>query len=161
MKVSIQTSMGNFVIQLRDNKPTTAGNFANLVKQGFYDGTVFHRVIAGFMIQGGQNLNFDVESIPDEIGNDNRNVAGSIAMAKTSQPNSATSQFFINVADNGNRILDRMGTKFDDVYAVFGQVVEGMDVVLAISRVPVFRNMYGENSQPAMPVTLQKATMAP
>jgi peptidylprolyl isomerase len=159
MKVLFQTTKGNFVIQLRDDKPITAGNFAKLVRQGFYDGTIFHRVIAGFMIQGGQNLSFDVESIPDEIGNGNRNVAGSIAMAKTSQPNSATSQFFINVADNGNRILDRMGTKFDDVYAVFGQVVEGMDVILAISRVPVVRNMYGENSQPAMPVTLQKATM--
>lgn len=161
MNVLFKTALGNFVIQLRDDKPITAGNFVNLVKQGFYDGTVFHRVIAGFMIQGGQYPNAYVDSIPDEIGNGNRNVSGTIAMAKTSQPNSATSQFFINVADNGNRLLDRMGTKFDDVYAVFGQVVEGMDVVLAISRVPVVRNMYGENSQPAMPVTLQRATMVP
>jgi cyclophilin family peptidyl-prolyl cis-trans isomerase len=153
------TSLGDFVIQMRDDKPITAGNFVNLAKQGFYDGTVFHRVILGFMIQGGQNLEFDVESIPDEVGKDNRNTPGTIAMAKTNQPNSATSQFFINVADNGNNPLDRAGTKFDSVYAVFGQVVDGMDVVLKISRVPVTRNVYGENSQPASPVTLLKVTI--
>ncbi len=122
---------------------------------------LFHRVIAGFMIQGGQNLNFDVASIPDEIGSDNRNVVGTIAMAKTSQPNSATSQFFINVADNGNNIIDRSGTRFDSVFTVFGKVIDGMEVVVKISQVHVTRNIYGENSQPAQPVTLVKATIIP
>ncbi len=159
--VQFQTSMGSFTLQMRDDKPITTSNFIGLVKRGFYNGTVFHRVIATFMIQGGQNPNIDVPSIPDEIGKDNRNVAGAIAMAKTSQPNSATSQFFINVADNGNNPLDRLGTKFDHVYTVFGQVIEGMDVVTSISRVPVVRNLYGENSQPASPVTLLKAVVVP
>jgi len=159
--VRFQTSLGEVVIQLRDDKPITAGNFVKLVKMGFYDGTVFHRVIAGFMIQGGQNCDIAVESIPDEVGSGNRNTAGTIAMAKTSEPNSATSQFFINVADNGNNPLDYAGTKFDSVYAVFGQVVEGMDVVLKIARVPVTRNLYGEPSQPTVPVTLEKATVVP
>jgi peptidylprolyl isomerase len=159
--VLFHTSLGDFVIQMRDDKPITAGNFVNLAKQGFYDGTVFHRIILGFMIQGGQNLNTDTQSIQDEIGKDNRNASGTIAMAKTSQPNSATSQFFINLADNGNNPLDRAGTKFDSVYAVFGQVIDGMDVVLKISRVPVTRNIYGEPSQPVSPVTLIKATIMP
>ena len=159
--VRLQTSMGDIVLQLRDDKLITAGNFVKLVKQGFYDGTIFHRVIVGFMIQGGQNCDIDVECIPDEIGKDNRNTAGTIAMAKTSEPNSATSQFFINVADNGNNPLDYIGTKFDSVYAVFGQVVEGMDIVLKIARVPVTRNLYGEPSQPIVPVILLKATVVP
>jgi cyclophilin family peptidyl-prolyl cis-trans isomerase len=155
--VLLQTSIGEIVIQMREDKPITVRNFIKLVEQGFYDGTIFHRVIVGFMIQGGQNQDIDVVSIQDEIGNDNRNVAGTIAMAKTSQPNSATSQFFINVADNGNNIIDYVGTKFDSIFAVFGQVVEGMDVVLKISRAPVARNLYGENSQPVVPVILLKA----
>jgi peptidylprolyl isomerase len=159
--IRFQTSMGDVVIQMRDDKPITTNNFVKLVKQGFYDGTVFHRVIAGFMIQGGQNCEIDVDSIPDEIGEDNRNTAGTIAMAKTSEPNSATSQFFINVADNGNNPLDYAGTKFDSVYAVFGQVVDGMDVVLKIAKVPVARNLYGEPSQPTVPVKLIKATVIP
>jgi cyclophilin family peptidyl-prolyl cis-trans isomerase len=159
--VLLKTSMGDVTIQVRDDKPVTAGNFANLVKQGFYDGTVFHRVIAGFMVQGGQNPNVDAASIPDEIGADNRNVAGTIAMAKTSQPNSATSQFFINVADNGNNLIDRSGTRFDSVFTVFGRVAASMDVVLKISQVPVTRNIYGENSQPARPITITKATLIP
>jgi cyclophilin family peptidyl-prolyl cis-trans isomerase len=159
--VLLQTSLGEIVIQMREDKPATVRNFIKLVEQGFYDGTIFHRVIAGFMIQGGQNQDIDVEPIQDEIGNDNRNVAGTIAMAKTSQPNSATSQFFINVADNGNNSIDYVGTKFDSVFAVFGQVVDGMDVVLKISRTPVTRNGYGENSQPATPAILLSATIIP
>jgi cyclophilin family peptidyl-prolyl cis-trans isomerase len=159
--VLFQTSMGNITIQMRDDKPVTAQNFVNLVTQGFYDGTLFHRVIAGFMIQGGQNIDLDVASIPDETGSDNCNVVGTIAMAKTSQPNSATSQFFINVADNGNNIIDRSGTKFDSVFTVFGKVVDGLDVVVKISQVHVVRNIYGENSQPAQPVQLIRATIIP
>jgi len=156
--VLFQTSMGNITLQMRDNKPVTTRNFINLVNQSFYDGTIYHRVIAGFMIQGGENQDFDVASIPDEIGIDNRNVAGTIAMAKTSQPNSATSQFFINLGDNGNNIIDRLGTRFDAVFTVFGRVIAGMDIVVKISQLPVTRNIWGENSQPAQLVTLIRAT---
>lgn len=142
---------------MRDDKPITTTNFVNLVKQGVYDGTVFHRIIDGFMIQGGQNNSVNVPTIADEIGTGNRNIAGSIAMAKTDQPNSATSQFFVNVADNGNNAIDQQGTRFDAVYTQFGQVISGMDVVLSISRVSVTTNAYGEQSQPVTPVTLISA----
>ncbi len=133
-KVLLQTSMGDITLQLRDDKPTTTGNFKNLVQQGVYDGTIFHRVIADFMIQGGSNSNASVAPIPDEIGNDNHNNIGTVAMAKTSQPNSATSQFFINVADN-SKITYPDGTTFDGTYTVFGTVISGMDVANAISQV--------------------------
>lgn len=156
-QVLLETSMGDIIIQMRDDKPITTQNFVNLVNQGLYDGTVFHRIIDGFMIQGGQNRSINVASISDEIGSGNRNVAGSIAMAKTDQPNSATSEFFINVADNGNNVIDQYGTKFDSVYTVFGQVISGLDVVMNISKVPVTANVYGENSQPITPITLIRA----
>jgi cyclophilin family peptidyl-prolyl cis-trans isomerase len=157
-RVLLVTSMGNITIQMRDDKPITTQNFVNLVKQGFYDGTIFHRVIAGFMIQGGENQSINVPSIPDEIGNDNRNLPYTIAMAKTSAPNSATSQFFINVVDNGNNVVDSSGTKFDSVYTVFGTVISGQSVVNAIANAQVTTNPNtGENSQPVNPVTITKA----
>jgi len=149
-KVRLQTSMGNITIQLRDDKPITTGNFKNLVQQGFYDGVIFHRIIADFMIQGGQNPAVTVATIPDEIGNDNHNYRGTIAMAKTSQPNSATSQFFINVANN-NEIVYQDGTKFDETYTVFGTVISGMDVADAIS------NVATESEKPVTDVIIIKA----
>lgn len=156
-RILFQTSMGDITIQLRDDKPVTSTNFKNIVEHGLFDNTVFHRIIAGFMIQGGQ-VNSSVSSIVDEIGTENRNVRGTIAMAKTSSPNSATSQFFINLVDNGNNVIDSAGTKFDSVYTVFGQVIQGMDIVDAIAHVPVGSNPYtGENSDPLQPVTLIKA----
>ena len=151
--------MGNIVVQLRDDKAITTQNFIDLVKEGVYDGTIFHRVIADFMIQGGMNTTANVETIPDEIGTDNRNVVGTIAMAKTSQPNSATSQFFINVVDNGNNQIDQAGTKFDSVYTVFGKVISGIEVVMNISNVQVTTNSLGENSQPVQTITLIKAVV--
>jgi cyclophilin family peptidyl-prolyl cis-trans isomerase len=156
-QVLFETSMGNIIIQMRDDKPITTQNFVNLVNQGFYDGTNFHRIIDGFMIQGGQNQTRTIATIADEIGSGNRNIVGSIAMAKTDQPNSATSEFFINVADNGNNPIDQAGTKFDSVYTVFGQVISGLDIVMNISKVPVTTNVRGETSQPVQPVTLIKA----
>lgn len=159
-KILLHTSMGNITIQLRDDKPNTSGNFKMLVQQGKYNDTVFHRIIDGFMIQGGK-ANLPVSSIPDEIGSDNRNIKGTIAMAKTSEANSATSEFFINVADNGNNVIDQAGTKFDTVYTVFGTVIEGMDVVDAISKVPVEANEFGENSKPVQAVTLISAEILP
>jgi cyclophilin family peptidyl-prolyl cis-trans isomerase len=160
-KVLLQTSVGNITIELRNDKPITSGNFKTLVEQGKYDDTVFHRVIAGFMIQGGA-ISESIHSISDEIGTNNRNLPYTIAMAKTSNPNSATSQFFINVADNGNNAIDQAGTKFDTVYTAFGRVISGQSVVDAIANAQVTSNPYtGENSSPVQPVTVIKATIAP
>jgi peptidylprolyl isomerase len=150
-KVLLHTSMGDITIQLRNDKPITTENFKNLVQQGFYDDTVFHRVIADFMIQGGSNSSVAVATIHDEIGNDNHNYRGAISMAKTSQPNSATSQFFINVADN-NEIVYQDGIKFDDTYTVFGTVVSGMTVADAISTVET-----DSNDKPLADVTIINA----
>ncbi len=157
-----QSNTGSIEIQMRDDKPITTTNFVNLVKQGFYDGTVFHRVISSFMIQGGQNQTKTVASIADEIGNDNHNTIGTITMAKTSQPNSATSEFFINVADN-SKIVYQDGTSFDGTYTVFGQVISGMDVVNSIAQVQVQANpnMGNENSAPVHPVTILSAVVLP
>jgi cyclophilin family peptidyl-prolyl cis-trans isomerase len=157
-KVLLQTTAGNVTLELRSDKPLTTTNFINLVQQGKYDGTVFHRVIAGFMIQGGA-ISSSIPTIADEIGSNNRNVAYTIAMAKTSDPNSATSQFFINVADNGNMAIDQAGTKFDAIYTVFGKVISGQNVVDAIANAPVTSNAYEQNSTPITPVTLIKATI--
>jgi peptidylprolyl isomerase len=141
-KVLLQTSMGNITIQLRDDRPITTGNFKSLVQQGFYDGLIFHRVIADFMIQGGQNPDVTVATIPDEVGNNNYNNRGTVAMAKTSQPNSATSQFYISVVDNNY---------LDSGYTVFGTVISGMDVADAISKVPT------EGEKPVTDVVIVKA----
>jgi peptidylprolyl isomerase len=141
-EVLLQTSMGNITIQLRDDRPITTSNFKNLVQQGVYDGTIFHRVIAGFMIQGGMNTSASVATIPDEVGSNNHNDRGTVAMAKTSQPNSATSQFYINVVDNNY---------LDSDYTVFGTVISGMDVADAISNVAV------NGEQPVTDVVLIKA----
>jgi len=151
-KILLITSMGNITLQLRNDTPITTGNFKNLVLQGKYDGTIFHRVIADFMIQGGQ-INSSWPTIEDELGSNNTNVRGTIAMAKTSEANSATTQFFINVVNNGNR-----SATFDSTYTVFGDVIDGMDVVDAISKVPVVEDTTtGEISLPAQNVTLIKA----
>jgi peptidylprolyl isomerase len=149
--VLLQTSMGNITIQLRDDKPITTSNFKNLIEQGVYDGTIFHRVIADFVVQGGQNTDVTVATIPDEIGSDNHNYRGTVAMAKTSEPDSATSQFFINVADNNEIVYDD-GTEFDETYTVFGTVTSGMDVADEIANVDT-----DSNYQPLTDVILIKA----
>ncbi len=154
-KVLLQTSMGNIVIQMRDDKPITTNNFVNLVKEGIYNGTIFHRVIAGFMIQGGMNSSANIAMIPDEIGNDNVNSNMTIAMANAGA-NTATSQFFINVANNNN-----LYSSFDTSYTVFGQVIYGQDVVMKISEVPTVTNAQGEQSQPTQTITLIGATILP
>src|SRR4030067_1315536 len=100
-KVLLQTSMGNIIIELRDDKPITSGNFKNLVTQGLYDGTIFHRV-SDYLIQGGK-ITRKVSNITDEIGSNNTNSKGTIPMAQSALPNSATSEFFINVVDNSGR----------------------------------------------------------
>lgn len=155
-KVLLHTSMGDITVALRNDKPITTGNFLNLVNQGTYNSTIFHRIIAGFMIQGGAPTNGQsVSDIQDEIGTNNHNYNGTIAMANTGAPNSASSQFFINVADN-NIITYQNGVKFDDSYTVFGKVVSGMDVVMAISNVAT-----DSSDRPFQNVTLLGATVIP
>ena len=156
-KVLLQTSAGNITLEMRTDKPITTSNFINIVNHGWYDGTIFHRVIAGFMIQGG-SISQSVSSIADEIGSDNHNVAYTITMAKTSQPNSATSEFFINVDDN-SQITYQDGSTFDGTYTVFGRVVAGQNVVDTIANAQVTTNVYGENSSPTHPVSIIKATI--
>ena len=129
--VVLQTSMGNITIQLREDMPITLGNFKNLSLQGVYDNTIFHRVIDGFMIQGGDptGTGYGDPSIPyiqDEFNDDNRNNRGTIAMANTGFSNSGSSQFFINLVNNNY---------LDDKHPVFGEVIDGMDVVDAIAKV--------------------------
>jgi len=146
-KVLLQTSMGDITIQLRDDRPITTENFKNLVQQGVYDGTIFHRVIADFMIQGGDptGTGYGDPSIPniqDELEVDNQNNRGTISMANTGQPNTGSSQFFINVVNNNY---------LDTKHSVFGTVTSGMNVVDAIS------NLATENDKPVTDVTITKA----
>ncbi len=152
-KVLLMTTMGNITIQMRDDKPITTTNFVNLVKQGLYDGTLFHRVRPNFMIQGGGITTKEIPTIKDEIGNDNINSNGTIAMANTGAPDSASSQFFINVADNDNNATG----PYNEAYTVFGKVIGGMDVVMKISQVPTIPNEIGENSQPETNIVVTRA----
>lgn len=125
-KVLLTTSMGDILIELRDDMPITTGNFKKLVHQGVYDGTIFHRVKDDFMIQGGAPTGTDIiPSIPDEFTDNNKNTRGTVAMANAG-PNTGSSQFFINVVYNDH---------LDDAHPVFGNVLEGMDIVDQISQV--------------------------
>lgn len=129
-QVLLETTMGNITIQLYDDMPVTAGNFQKLVEKGFYNGTIFHRVIKDFMIQGGDPTGTGMGgpgyNIPDEFTDHNRNNRGTIAMANAG-PNTGGSQFFINLVDNNY---------LDEMHPVFGKVVDGMSVVDAIGKVP-------------------------
>ncbi len=141
-QVTIRTNLGDIVLELYPQKaPITVANFKSYVEEGFYSNTIFHRVISGFMIQGG---GIDVSgeekethsSIKLESNNGLLNKRGTIAMARTNVPDSATSQFFINVADN-----DFLNYGYrDEGYAVFGKVIEGMDVVDEIAKVKTDSN---------------------
>lgn len=145
-EVAIQTSLGDIVVELDTEKaPETVRNFLYYVKSGFYNDTIFHRVIDGFMIQGG-GLTADMQDKPNkrkpirnEAGNGLSNNAYTIAMARTQEPHSATSQFFINVVDNP--ALDHRNESMQGYgYAVFGRVIKGQDVVDKIKRVPTGRS---------------------
>ncbi len=159
-KVQLKTSMGDIVVELNDAKaPKSAANFLQYVRDKHYDGTVFHRVIDGFMIQGGgmdTNLNEKPTRapIPLEASNGLKNDRGTIAMARTGNPNSATSQFFINVVNN-----DMLNAPKPDGhgYAVFGKVVKGMDVVDKIRAVATGNRGMHQNV-PTTPVTILSAT---
>lgn len=152
--VVIDSSLGAITVELDAEKaPVTVENFLKYVDAGFYNGTVFHRVIPGFMIQGG-GMTADMQEKPtnppikNESGNGLSNARGTIAMARTNNPNSATSQFFINVADN--KQLDSYGGG----YAVFGKVTAGMDVVDKIVGVRTTTKS-GHQDVPAEPVTIK------
>jgi peptidylprolyl isomerase len=149
--VLLQTTMGDVKIELLDETmPITAGNFRKLVETGFYNGTIFHRVIPGFMIQGGDpkgtGFGGPGYTIKDELPAGNRNARGTISMANAG-PNTGGSQFFINVVDN--RGLDRK-------HPVFGRVVGGMDVVDAISKTPK-----DDKDRPRTTVMIKKASLLP
>jgi peptidylprolyl isomerase len=153
-KVLLVSSMGNITIELYTDMPITTGNFKNLVRTGVYDGTLFSRVAKGFVIQGGDATpkGIAVPPIQDELPNKHSNTRGSVAMAKTSQANSAASQFFINLNDTNAATLDSN-------YSVFGMVVSGMDVVDAISQVPITPTnpQYPNDGKPVQDVTLISA----
>ena len=160
--VKLATSMGDIVVELNAKAaPKTVDNFLQYVKAGHYDGTIFHRVIDGFMIQGG-GMNKDMSEkptrapIPLESRNGLRNERGTLAMARTSDPNSATAQFFINLKDNA--FLDAQNSPDGNGYAVFGKVTKGMDIVDRIRAVPT-GNAGMHQDVPKTPVLITKATV--
>jgi len=159
MKVKLTTSMGPIVIELNKEKaPISTENFIKYVESGHYNGTVFHRVIDGFMIQGG-GMSKDMRQKPtnppikNESTNGLKNQNYTVAMARTNAPDSATSQFFINVKDND--FLD-FRSDSNPGYAVFGKVVEGKEVVDKIKKVPTGNSM-GHENVPTTPVVIEKA----
>lgn len=159
--VRLETSMGDITLRLDErNAPMTVGNFVEYVRAGFYDGLIFHRVIPNFMIQGG-GLTPEMKEkkgrapIKNEGGNGLKNVKYSIAMARTSEPHSASSQFFINVKDND--FLDHKGPHVWG-YAVFGKVIRGQDVVDRIARVATEKKGHYDDV-PVEPVIIRKATI--
>jgi len=162
-QVDLHTNRGTITLELdTERAPLTVENFLAYVRAGHYDGTIFHRVIDGFMIQGG---GFDASlrqrptraPIRNEAANGLRNVAGSIAMARTGEPHSATAQFFINLVDNPG--LDHPRPDGHG-YAVFGRVIDGMDVVRAIGRSPVRRAGMHQHL-PAETVVIERAELRP
>ncbi|GFO59380.1 peptidyl-prolyl cis-trans isomerase [Geomonas silvestris] len=163
-QVVMETSMGTVKIELfKDKAPISVRNFLSYVKEAYYDDTIFHRVIKSFMIQGG-GLDENMQpkktkfAIKNEATNGLKNVRGTLAMARTSVVDSATSQFFINVVDNA--FLDHSGKTPDRFgYAVFGQVVEGMDIVDAIREVKT-GNKAGHQDVPVETVFIKSIKLA-
>jgi len=161
--VELRTNHGVIVVQLDAGKaPKTVENFLRYVQEGFYDGTVFHRVIPGYMIQGGgytaQNDKKEAgESIPSEADNGLKNRRGTLAMSRGTSPDSATSQFFINLADNPKLDYSPSATRY---YAVFGKVVKGMEVVDKIAAVAIEMDDPAKKYAPLKSVILEKAALA-
>lgn len=161
-KVRLSTSVGDIVLELdRDKAPKTVDNFVQYVKSGHYNGTVFHRVIDNFMIQGG-GMKADMSEkptrapIPLEARSGLSNVRGTVSMARTMVPDSATAQFFINVGDN--LFLDAANARDGHGYAVFGKVIDSMDVVDKIKGVPTTQRGPHQNV-PVVDVVIRKATL--
>jgi peptidylprolyl isomerase len=151
-RVRLSTTMGDIIIALDPDMPITAGNFETLVNKGFYNNVTFHRVIDGFMIQGGDPTGTGSGgpgyTIRDEYTSHNRNSKGAVAMANTGKPNSGGSQFFINLVDNSAL----QANTFNNNYPVFGNVVEGMDIVTEIGKTKT-----GPGNRPVQNITIIKA----
>ena len=147
VKVLLVTTVGNITVELCDDMPITSGNFKSLAQKEVYDRTIFHRVVHNFVVQGGDAgvKGISVPTIPDELPNKHSNARGSVAMAKTNEPNSANSQFYINLKDN---------LYLDSNYSVFGKVIAGMDVVDAIGNKPT-----DTNDKPLQDVTIIRAEL--
>jgi len=160
-QVKFQTSLGDFVVELNPEKaPKTVENFLQYVKAKHYDGTIFHRVIPNFMVQGGgYTVKYDQKIMRPpvvlEANNGLKNDLGTIAMARTNEPNSATSQFFINVKDNA--ALNARGPA--DGYTVFGRVVSGMETIMKIKDVPTGPGGPFPTDAPKTPVLINSATL--
>lgn len=161
--ITLHTNHGDIVIELDfDKAPKTAANFKQYAEEGFYNGTIFHRVIDGFMVQGG-GMTEDMEQkktrapIENEADNGLKNVVGSLAMARTNDPHSATAQFFINVKDNS--FLNHSSKSAQGWgYCVFGKVTEGMDVVNKIKGVKTGNKGFHQDV-PVEPVVIEKVTV--
>lgn len=160
-KVLLETNQGEIVLELYPEKaPETVENFLKYVRDGFYNGTIFHRVIKGFMIQGGgmaedMSKKTTLDPVKNEAYNGLKNLRGTVAMARTMDPHSATAQFFINTVDNG--FLDFKGqTATGWGYCVFGKVIKGMEAVDAIEQMPTAKKE-GHSDVPRSTVVLEKA----
>ncbi len=164
MKVRLSTTHGDILLELDPDKaPATVENFVTYVRDGHYNGTIFHRVISDFMIQGG-GMDADMKQKPtrapikNEADNGLKNLEGAIAMARTSDPHSASAQFFINTTDNA--FLDYRGPTDDGWgYCVFGKVIEGMDVVEKIEGSPTTRRQ-GFQDVPEEVIVIERAVLA-
>jgi len=162
-QVKLETNCGDIIIELNAGAaPKTVANFLGYVNSGFYDGTIFHRVMRTFMIQGGgfspdMSQRATKAPIPNEAGNGLKNLRGTIAMARTGEPHSATAQFFINTVDN-EFLNFRSATPEEFGYCVFGKVVKGMETVDSIAKKPTTRK--GMHSDvPVEPVIIKKASV--
>jgi len=160
--VRVTTSMGEFTIEVNaERAPLTAANFLRYVKEGYYSGTLFHRVVGNFVVQGGGYMAADFklktphESIPNESGNGLRNKRGTVGLARAGEPHSGNAQFYINLADNPD--LDPVPTRWG--YAVFGTVVQGMEVLERIGVLPTGKAGPFKSEAPLTPVVIQKAEL--
>jgi cyclophilin family peptidyl-prolyl cis-trans isomerase len=159
-QVKVETSAGDFVIQLDESRaPLSVANFLTYVRDGFYDGTIFHRVVNGFVIQGGgyaqdMTLKPPRPGVANESGNGLTNKRGSVAMARTGEPHSADAQFYVNLADN--LALDPKPTRWG--YAVFGEVIQGLDIVDEIGH-QVTGKKGGMQDVPVEPIVIRKVTV--
>ena len=160
-RVKLQTTLGDIVIELDSQKaPITVSNFLEYVKTGFYNGTIFHRIIPGFMAQGGGfDINFKqkqtLNPIKNESNNGLKNDRGTISMARTGNPDSATAQFFINYEDNNSL---NYPAQRGSGYAVFGKVVEGMEIVDLMEKVPTGNHGRFQNV-PKTTIVIKKAVL--
>jgi peptidyl-prolyl cis-trans isomerase A (cyclophilin A)/peptidyl-prolyl cis-trans isomerase B (cyclophilin B) len=160
-RVRVTTNLGSFVIELqRDRAPLTVENFLGYVRAGHYTNTLFHRVISGFVIQGG-GVGSDFKAkpvqkpIPNEAGNGLKNLRGTVGLARAAGPHTGDCQFYVNVADNGD--LDPLPTRWG--YAVFGRVIEGMEVVDRISVSPTGSAGPFKQDSPLQPVVIEKVEL--